>query len=495
MLAAVTGLTRLDEATCADFRARLAAAGYDGGYLATLENIAGNMLQAARDPLVRSHLARHPGPAATLAALFCYSYDAPADGVRQVLGAPLADALEAAGVIQSAAGVTRSPFLLIPLDGQWFLSDRLDAGADAVMGPGMTTLLMHRWLTAFPCERTLDLGCGAASLAIAAAARGARATATDVTDRALTLAAFNARLNGVEIATAISDVGAALPRGAFDLVLAQPPYVACPEPGGASTYLHGGRYGDELAMRFVADSAALLAPGGTALLFFDSAVRANDPLPPRLRAALEGASVAMLALMLPSASLDTHAVITAASHHPALGEGFARSAAAYREHFEALGVTAISRVILVLRRPGEGSANALYRVALQMPAAAPPQPQQLAAMVGALDLASLPDGLLLGERVRAVTGARFVGEWDDPSEDAPARLKMTLPEGSFAGSRELGDRGWLMFGLLDGSRTVGETVPLYAEACDTAPEQALAEVLGFVREGLARGLLCEAAPA
>lgn len=165
------------------------------------------------------------------------------------------------------------------------------------------------------------LGCGAASLAIAAAARGARATATDVTDRALALAAFNARLNGVaHPATAISDVGAALPRGAFDLVLAQPPYVACPEPDGASTYLHGGRYGDELAMRFVEDSAALLAPGGTALLFFDSAVRANDPLPARLRAALGDAPVTLLALMLPSASLDVHAVMTASSHHPALGD-------------------------------------------------------------------------------------------------------------------------------------------------------------------------------
>ena len=64
MLAAVTGLTQLDETTCAGFRARLAAAGYDGGYLATLENIAGNMLQAARDPRLRSHLARPAGPAA-----------------------------------------------------------------------------------------------------------------------------------------------------------------------------------------------------------------------------------------------------------------------------------------------------------------------------------------------------------------------------------------------------------------------------------------------
>ncbi|MCC6653475.1 MAG: methyltransferase [Candidatus Eisenbacteria bacterium] len=494
MLAAVAGLTQLDETTCAGFRARLAAAGYDGGYLATLENIAGNMLQAARDPLLRSHLARHAGPAATLAALFCYSYGAPAADAREALGATLADALEAAGVIHTSGGATISPFLLIPLDGQWFLSDRLDAGADAVMGPGMTTLLMHRWLAAFPCERTLDLGCGAASLAIAAAARGARATATDVTDRALAMAAFNARLNAVAITTAISDVGAALPRGAFDLVLAQPPYVACPEPGGASTYLHGGRYGDELAMRFVTDSAALLAPGGTALLFFDSAVRANDPLPPRLRAALGSAPVAMLALMLPGASLDAHAVMTASSHHPALGDDFARSAAAYREHFESLGVTAISRVILVLRRPGEGSANALYRVALQMPGAAHPNPDQLAALVGALDLAALPDDLLLLERVRAVPGAHFVGEWDDPGENAPARLKMTLPEGSFATSRELGDRGWLMFGLLDGARTVGETVPLYAAECGTPPDQALAEVLGFVREGLARGLLCEAAP-
>lgn len=493
-LAPIDGLAQLDDAMCAEFRARLLATGYDGEILGTVERIAPGMLQAVREPLVRSHLARHPGAAATLIALFGYSFTVPAPDAARALGAGLMAALEAVGILIRNDGAVRSPFLLMPLDAQWFLSDPLEAGDDAVMGPGMTTLLLHRWLTAFPCERMLDLGCGAASLAIAAAALGARAVATDITERALAIAAFNARLNGVALATCLGDITSGVRDEKFDLVLAQPPYVALPDDGATSTYLHGGRFGDELAMRFVGESARVLAPGGTALLLFDSAVRANDPLPARLKAAIGHAPVAQLALVLPGASLDQHAIFTAGSHHPDLGSGFAQSSIAYREHYDSLGITEMSRVVVVLRRPPEEGASSLYRITLQLPGPVPPRPTQLAALLDALDMAALPDAALLRECVQAAEGATFAGEWDDPSAPSPARLKVVFPAGSFATSRELGERGWLMFGLLDGSRTVGEAVPLYAEECDTAPEQAQAEVLGFVREGLARGLLREAQP-
>ena len=45
------------------------------------------------------------------------------------------------------------------------------------------------------------------------------------------------------------------------------------------------------------------------------------------------------------------------------------------------------------------------------------------------------------------------------------------------------------FGLLDGSRAVQDAIAPYAEACDVEPAQAQTELLGFVREALARGLL------
>jgi SAM-dependent methyltransferase len=490
-LASETLLEGLDAAACTRLRERLAAAGYDSAFVGAAEDVAPQMVDRLRMPLIRWWLSSRPGAAADLASIFCYGLDVARERVVAALGADLVARLGEAGVLVPAEAATvRSPYLLLPLEGQWFLSDRLDAGGEAVMGPGMTTLLLHRLLAELPGERVLDLGCGAASLAIAAAKRGARATGADLSERALAIAAFNARLNAVTIEIRLGDVGEAVRGETFDLVLAQPPYVPRPEGESGTTYLHGGRFGDELAMRFVAASARLLTPGGVAVVHFDSVVRPNDPLPARLREATGDAPVELLGLVGRGPSLDQHSILYAGGDHPGLGEDFARAAVANRAHLEALGVTEIARVIVVLRRPRTGEApGGRYRIVLQVPSLNQLRPGAVAEMLAALDLASSSDEALLAARVVPHAGATFVGEWPTPAAEAPARLKITFPSGSLAQDRELGDRGWLLFGLLDGSRTVGEAIPTFAAECEAAPPEARAEVLGFVREGLARGLL------
>ena len=72
-------------------------------------------------------------------------------------------------------------------------------------------------------KRVVELGCGLAVPSIAAARAGASALATDVDDEAIALVPRNARLNGVEVETAIADWGdpdELVARGPFDLVLA-----------------------------------------------------------------------------------------------------------------------------------------------------------------------------------------------------------------------------------------------------------------------------------
>jgi predicted nicotinamide N-methyase len=71
--------------------------------------------------------------------------------------------------------------------------------------------------------RVVELGCGLAVPSIAAARAGATVLATDADPEALTLAARNARENGVRIETAMVDWAGPdelVTRGPFDLVLA-----------------------------------------------------------------------------------------------------------------------------------------------------------------------------------------------------------------------------------------------------------------------------------
>lgn len=495
-LQSIEALVRLRAPECGALRERLGAAGYDGAFVGEIESIAPLNLELPRRPLLRRALAQRGGPAAALGALFCYLEPLARPRVEAALGADLVRALLAAGVLLDGdVGMLRSGFMLVPLADQLFLSDPLDRGAEAVMGPGMTTLLLHRLLGELPAATMLDLGCGAGSLAIAASGRGARATAADLSPRALAIAAFNARLNGVEIETRLGDVGGAVRGREFDLVLAQPPYLPRPEGEAATTYLHGGRRGDELALRFVADGARLLAPGGIAALHFDSAVRDGESLPERLRQAIGDAPAELLALVSKGPTPDQQAMYYAAMDHPDLGAEYERLAAANREHLESLGVTEISRVLAVLRRPREGAVpGGRYRIVLQAPPVNRLRPGAVREALAGLDLASGDEAALLAARLAPPEDATFAGEWRSPADASPRTLKVAFGSGSLAQDRELGDRGWLLCGLLDGTRTVEEAVAPYAGACEIPPGEARGEVVGFARDALARGLLRVAPP-
>lgn len=78
-----------------------------------------------------------------------------------------------------------------------------------------------------PDERVLDLGCGSGVVGIAAALRaeGVTVHATDSNPRALEAAKWGAARNGIQgLTTALDCDGSSIERGAFDLVLANPPY-------------------------------------------------------------------------------------------------------------------------------------------------------------------------------------------------------------------------------------------------------------------------------
>lgn len=489
-LADISGLARLADETLAALRARFAAAGWDEDFLGAAEDVAPQMLDRLRIPLVRAWLDGRPGPAADCATMFCYRGAVPRARAAAALGEALLGPLRDAGLlVANAAGDVSSPFLLLPFGGQWFLSDYLDGGGDVVMGPGMTTVLLHRIAPELHAERVLDLGCGAGSLGLDAARRGARVVLADLSERALAIARFNARLNAVPAECVAGDVTEPVRDERFDLVLAQPPYVPAVGDGG-TTYLHGGRYGDELAMRFVAGAARVLAPGGVALLHFDSLVRPREPLGDRLRAAVGDAPVDTLALVAPGARPDVHAVLYSGMEHPDLGEDFAAAARAQRAHFAALGVSETSRVLVALHRPRHGeAAGGRYRIVRPAPPFAGLRPGAVREALAALDLASGDEAGLRASRLSPPADAEFRGAWRSPADESPARLEIAFGAGSLAQGRELGERGWLLFGLFDGRRTFDEAAAAYADELGLAPPEATRDVLGFARDALARGLL------
>ncbi len=128
----------------------------------------------------------------------------------------------------------------------------------------------------------LDLGTGSGALAITAALCGARATAVDVSRRALMTAKLNARRHGVRVLARRGDLFAAIGEDCFDAIVSNPPYVPSPRADlprrGAGRAWEAGATGRAVLDRVCAEAPAHLRPGGVLLLVQSSLVGVDETL-------------------------------------------------------------------------------------------------------------------------------------------------------------------------------------------------------------------------
>lgn len=481
----VDPITRLTDAALQALRGAVLRSGYTFDTLAAAERVAPMQLDAVRSPLVSWWLERRPGPDAVLARLLNYDARVPIGAVAGALGEAVLDLLCGAGILWAADGLVEARLRLTPFEGLLLLSDPPDAGADAVMGPGPTTVMLARSVPRSP-GAVLDVGCGAGTLALLAASRGARrAVGLDLSPRAVALARVNARLNGLAVELCEGDLLAPVRGETFDLVVSQPPYVPLPRELPPTVYLHGGARGDELALRFAAAFPAALAPAGRAVLLFDTP-SVGPPLREALRTALGQAPVDLAVLAAPGPSADLEAVAYAAIEDGALGERYGDAVRRYRDHLEAIGAASFVRALVVLRasdRPG-----GRFTVELPVPALAGIDAAALDRFLAALDLASAPDETVLRAAVRPAPGARLREE-RRAGTDGPPELAVCFEAGWVAKDRRVSEAGAFLLEAFARSPTVDGAVPPFAEASGEPEAEARRTVLDFAREGLSRGLL------
>ena len=121
-----------------------------------------------------------------------------------------------------------------------------------------------------PGARVLDVCTGSGLLAVTAALCGARATAVDVSRRAVVCAALNGRLNGVRVRALRGDLLAPVRGERFDAIVSNPPYLPAADDGlpgrGAARAWDAGRDGRVVLDRLCAQAPDHLAAGGVILL-------------------------------------------------------------------------------------------------------------------------------------------------------------------------------------------------------------------------------------
>lgn len=198
-------------------------------------------------------------------------------------------------------------------------------------------------------QRVLDLCTGSGVQALCAAARADEVVGVDINPRAVQFARANSLLNGIDNASFFEgDLFAPVAGRRFDLVVANPPFVAAPV-GTSTLYRDGGALGDDVLLALLNGLSDYLAPDGEAYVITQFVRRPDEA--DVLGAALGGTGFDVLIVDL--AQYDARAFVTYHAHRALLRGGWAHYSAEverWLNHVAAHDIETLSYSIVAVRR-------------------------------------------------------------------------------------------------------------------------------------------------
>jgi SAM-dependent methyltransferase len=496
---------RVTSASIDQLRSDLAAARFT---VETLTGLWGAEADAAlfrghRVPALRALDRLEPSAVGTLARAFVLAMPVPAELLADALPTLGVDGARSLGLVDGGGVLSPlldlRPYDFVDADGAvswWIASDlgELATGTalreNHVLGVGGASLTLSGLMMGDPVGSVLDLGTGCGIQAMHAARHADRVVATDISQRALDLAEFNAGLNGIDgIEFRLGSLYEPVAGERFDRIVTNPPFVITPRVEGVPSYEYrdGGLVGDAIVAAVVSGAAEHLVPGGIAQLLGNWEYRAGED-------GLERA-----ASWADAAGLDSW-IVERETQDPALyaetwiRDGgtranvpdFDRLVAAWLDDFEQRGVTRVGFGYLTLRLPvGQPSLRRVER--LDGATGAGLGPHLTASLAAHGRQAALDDD---GLRRELLVVAPDVTEersyW--PGEEHPSVI--TLRQGGGFGRSIRADTALAaVVGACDGELALGAIVDAVAQLLDADERGLAAEILPRIRELMVAGFV------
>ena len=405
---------RSDPRLTAALRADVVAAGY------TVDDV-----EAALGPLATAAFARDQTlPAQRITA----TLDSPlATLVRLLaLGDPV-DAREAAralptlgvagarelGLVRDEGDAVTATCALSPYGDEthtwWVASDlselatRRPLRPDHVLGIGGASTTLAAWTPRRPVARAVDIGTGSGVQALHLGEHADEVTVTDVSERALGYARFNAALNERDWTVVQGSMLEPVEGQEFDLVVSNPPFVITPRSGEVPLfeYRDGGRAGDDVVSSLVAGVGSLLAPGGVAQFLGNWEIAEGGRWRDRVGAWCAASGLDAWVVQREVQDPAEYAEVWArdGGHHAGTAE-FARMYAAWLDDFASRGVGSVGFGVITLQRPATERAPFVDLVEARGPVALPMGPTVEAGLRARTWLAEHDDAQVLAERWR-----------------------------------------------------------------------------------------------
>ncbi|MCW2523334.1 MAG: methyltransferase [Frankiales bacterium] len=218
-------------------------------------------------------------------------------GLPDAIGCGLLTSAQAGGAATVRAALDLRPYSEDGGPDWWILSDlgaELRVGPldpEHVLGIGAAATTLAQATIRGPVSNALDLGTGSGVQALHLSRHAERVVATDLSPRALRMAATTAALNGLSWDLRQGSLLQPVAGEQFDQIVCNPPFIVGPgftAESGGFTYRDSGLAGDAVCRELVTGLPARLTPGGTAQLLANWTIDATQDWAERLTGWLQG---------------------------------------------------------------------------------------------------------------------------------------------------------------------------------------------------------------
>lgn len=492
---------RVDENLIARLHADLAAADFTvTGVLDILGPLASSALAREQSLPARRVASQSPSPAAILIRLFTLGDPVDLAEVDRALPNLRSHGAIALGLVTEEGDGVIARVDVRPYasdDRHWWVASDLAEIAtgspvreDHVLGIGGASTTLAAWTIRRAVGTALDLGTGCGIQALHLGHHTQSIVVTDLSERALAFARFNALLNEVEWDVRSGSMLEPVAGQRFDLIVSNPPFVITPRSGEIPLfeYRDGGGAGDAVVSDLVRSVGEHLEPGGVAQLLGNWEVPRGSTWTERVGSWLDGAGidawVVQREVQDPAEYAETWS--RDGGHHAGTAD-YDAMYAAWLDDFASRDIESIGFGVITLHRPVADRET----------------------FVDLMDERG-PVPAAMGETVRVGLDARvwLAEHSDDEVLDRAWKAtpdvteeRHTLPgasDPSVIVARQGGGLGRVIrlttvtaayFSVADGELTARQAVGAIAGILDLDPDETEGEVVEFVRDAAKDGLL------
>jgi len=363
---------------------------------------------------------------------------------------------------------------------------------DHVLGIGGASLTLAQATIRRPVAAALDIGTGCGVQALHLAQHAERVVATDVSERALRLAATTAALSGMSWDLRQGSLLDPVAGDQYDLVVANPPFVVSPGLSSGRDghdYRDSGMSGDDVCRTLLGGIPALLRPGGTASMLANWIIPADGDWADRVGSWVDGLGCDVWVWQREVLGVGEYVSLWLRDAGEAPGtERWAARYDAWVDWFAKAGIPAVGMGLVTLWRTADG--GEIIRCEDVPQAVEQPAGAHLPAWRERQRwLASHPDDALIGARLR--TAADLVRTRYDLREDdgwATARTELRLSHG-MRWELEADEAITALVGACNGDVPLGFAIDVLAASLGASPDDVREAVLPVVRDLIGRGFL------